>query len=73
MWKGEGAYHVAFEAPVQPSPMQIAWSSAGWDGMTTAGGEHFWPNKVVKAVPTTARSSAATPKEAADMATWVMK
>ena len=71
--KGKNTYQVAFAAVGQPSPIQMAWSSAGCEGMTTVAGVHFWPKSVDRAVPTTVKSASATPKEAADMATWVMK
>jgi len=52
-----------------PVPIQMAWRAAGWFLATTAGAEFLYPKSVFKAVPTVVRSSVATPKEAADMAT----
>jgi hypothetical protein len=41
--------------------------------MIVIGGSHRYPNAPISASPTTVRSEAATPKEAAEAATWLMK
>lgn len=64
---------MALAAVGHESSMQMAWRAAGWVGITTVGGAHFMPKRVERAVPTTARSASATPKDAAERATCVMK
>jgi hypothetical protein len=55
------------------SSVQMLWSSAGRDGMMAVGGAQPTLKSPFMAFLTMVRSSCATPKDAADMATCSMK
>lgn len=65
--------HVALGAKSQVESMQMDCRAGPWALMTTAGAAQRTSKRLVRALPTTVRSSLATPKEAAESATCVMK